>query len=152
MTPFDASQKLVRCDVVNRYREASVRLVEIDQFKMWEYLMTHKHGLQVTNPTLCLWVGQRTFDQNRTIFERSGETEEVDKILLELFDEEYGFSQTSVRYVRRAETDQIKRILLSHVPQHLRDSDACSIQVIHGTTVQHHNARSDRPMLTGLGV
>ena len=29
---------------------------QIDAFKLWEYLMTTKHGLTVGEPGLCLWI------------------------------------------------------------------------------------------------
>lgn len=150
MTPFDASQKLVRCDVLNRYREASVRLIEIEAFKLWEYLMTHKHGLQVSNPSLCLWVSDQSFEENRAIFERAGENEAADRILLDLYDAEYGFSQTSVRYTRRSETEQVVEILKSHVPESLRNSEACSVEIISGRVVQQWHSQASRPMILGL--
>ena len=150
MTPFDESQKLVRCDVVNRYREASVRLVEIDAFKLWEYLMTHKHGLQVSNPTLCLWVSQTEYEENEAIFERAGDLEAVDRILLDLYDAEYGFSQTSIRYTRHAETGQVVQILKSHVPESMRNSEACSVDIVPGMVVKQWHSGVSRPMILGL--
>lgn len=150
MTPFTESQKLVRCDVINRYREASIRLVEIDAFKLWQYLMTHKHGLQVTNPSLCLWVSQTEYEDNEAIFERAGDVEAVDRVVVELFDAEYGFSQTSIRYTRNHETEHMVKILKSHVPEALRDSDSCSVEVIPGMVVQQWHARATRPMILGL--
>jgi len=150
MNPFDESQKLVRCDVINRYREASVRLVEIDAFKLWEYLMTHKHGLKISNPSLCLWVSSAEYQDNEAIFDHAGGVEPVDRILLDLFDAEYGFSQTSIRYSRSHETEQLVHILKSHVPEHLRDSDACSVEIISGMVVQQWANHGQRPMLMGL--
>ena len=149
-TPFDESQKLVRCNVVNRYNEASVRLVEIDAFKLWEYLMTHKHGLQISNPSLCLWVSQSEYEENEAIFDRAGEVEAVDRILVDLFDEEYGFSQTSVRYARSGETSHLVEILKSHVPEALRNSEACSVEVVPGQVVQQWHSQASRPMILGL--
>ena len=150
MTPFDESQKLVRCDVVNRYNEASVRLVEIDAFKLWEYLMTHKHGLHISNPTLCLWVSNSEYEENEAIFERAGDIEPVDRILLDLYDAEYGFSQTSVRYTRHAETEQVVEILKSHIPENMRDSEACSVDIVTGMVVQQWHSETSRPMILGL--
>lgn len=150
MTPFDASQKLVRCDVLNRDKELSVRLIEIEAFKLWEYLMTHKHGLQVSNPSLCLWVSDAAYEENRAIFERAGDSEPADRILLDLYDAEYGFTHASVRYTRRSETEQVVSILKSHVPEPLRNSEACSVAIISGVVVQQWHDKATRPMILGL--
>ena len=71
---FVESQKLVRCDVVNRYNESSTRFVALDAFKLWEYLMSHKHGLRVGDPRLCLWVDDDAFRRSASVFERAGAT------------------------------------------------------------------------------
>jgi hypothetical protein len=150
MTPFDESQKLVRCDVINRYNEASTRLIEISAFKLWEYLMTHKHGLSVSNPSLCLWLSAVEYEENEAIFDHAGYVEPVDRILLDLFDAKYGFSHTSVRYARSSETEQLVKILRSHVPEELRNSEACSVDVVPGMVVQQWTSYIERPMIIGL--
>ena len=149
-SPFHESQKLVRCEVVNRYRESSVRFIEIGSFKLWEYLMTSKHGLKVGDPQLCLWIDDGEYQANANVFDRAGDIEEVDRILVELFDREYGFSQTSTRYARRSETQQVLAILRSHIPPEMRDSDACTIDVIHGYVIQQWQAKAGRNILMGL--
>jgi len=90
-SPFHESQKLIRCEVVNRYQESSVRFVEIGSFKLWEYLMTSKHALMVGDPRLCLWVVDEEYQANANVFDRAGDIEEVDRIVVELFDRENGF-------------------------------------------------------------
>lgn len=149
-TPYLDSQKLVRCDVVNRYHESSIRFVEIDAFKLWEYLMSNKHGLRVTNPTLCLWVSQDEYEENEAIFERAGEVQSVDRIVIDLFDDEYGFSQTMTRYSRSNETENMVKILRSHIPSPLSESDCCSIDIVKGRVVQQWPHHADRKMLLGL--
>ena len=149
-SPFHESQKLVRCQVVNRYRESSLRFVEIGAFKLWEYLMTNKHGLKVGNPGLCLWIDDAEYEANANVFDRAGTVEEVDRIVVELFDPEHGFAHTNTRYVRRNETEQVLTILRSHIPPPLRDSNACTIDVIHGRVVQQFNPNASRNILMGL--
>lgn len=148
--PLHDSQKLVRCDVVNRYNEASTRFIALEAYKLWEYLMTHKHGLKVSPPRLCLWLDVPTFQSGSAIFERAGATEAVDRITVELFDTEYGFSQTVTRYSRTAETDQVIQILRSHIPADLSDSDACHIDVVNGRVVEKWHPNASRNILTGL--
>ena len=150
ISPFHESQKLMRCQVANRYQEASVRYIELDAFKLWEYLMTHKHGLKVGEPTLCLWVDDNEYRRNANVFDRAGEVEAVNRIVVDLFDDEYGFSQTVTRYARAGESAQVVAILRSHIPEQLRDSDACQISVIEGRVVRHVPHNASRHMLTGL--
>lgn len=150
MNPFYESQKLVHCKVINQRDEESVRLVEIDAFKLWRYLMTHKHGLRVESPSLCLWISKTEYDANPDVFDHAGRCQSVDRILIELYDEDYGFAQTSTRYAPQQETPKLLEILKSHIPVGLRDSDDCSVDVIPGVVVQHMSLRVDRPMILGL--
>jgi hypothetical protein len=149
-SPFHENQKLMRCQVANRYQEASVRFIELDAFKLWEYLMTHKHGLKVGEPTLCLWVDNDDYERNANVFDRAGEVEPVNRIVVDLFDAEYGFSQTVTRYARAGEFERVIEILRSHIPEYLRDSEACQIAVIEGQVVKHVPHNASRVMLTGL--
>jgi hypothetical protein len=149
-SPFLESQKLVRCEVANRHHEASIRFVEIDAFKLWEYLMTSKHGLKVGEPNLCLWIADREYKRNANVFDRAGEVEPVDRIVVDLFDREYGFSQTITRYARSAETDKVIEILRSHIPAGLCESDACNINVVNGHIVQQSHPKPGRGILMGL--
>ena len=149
-SPFHESQKLVRCQVANRYQETSVRFVEISAFKLWEYLMTSKHGLRVSEPSLCLWIDDSEYEPNANVFDRAGEVEQVNRIVVELFDREYGFSQTSTRYARSSETDQVLGILRSHIPPDLCDSESCTIDVVSGRVVLQWHPNAKRNILLGL--
>ncbi|MCB1802720.1 MAG: hypothetical protein KDI82_13600 [Gammaproteobacteria bacterium] len=149
-SPFHLSQKLMRCEVVNRYHESSVRFVELDAFKLWQYLMSNKHGMKVGEPTLCLWVDADEYARNANVFDRAGGVEAVNRIVVDLFDAEYGFSQTITRYARAGETGQVTTILRSHIPDGLCDSDACQITVIEGRVVAHLPHRASRKALMGL--
>ena len=150
MSPFHESQKLVRCQVVNRYQETSVRFIEIGAFKLWEYLMTTKHGLKVGEPSLCLWIDDSEYEPNANVFDRAGDVEAVNRIVVELFDREYGFSQTTTRYARSSETDQVLSILRSHIPPELCDSESCTIDVVGGRVVQQLRPNAGRNVLMGL--
>ena len=140
----------MRCQVVNRYQETSTRFVEIRAFKLWEYLMTTKHGLKVGEPKLCLWIDDSEYEPNANVFDRAGEVEQVNRIVVELFDREYGFSQTTTRYARTSETDQVLGILRSHIPAGLCDSEACTIDIVSGQVVQQWHPNAKRNILMGL--
>jgi len=150
ISPFHESQKLVRCQVINRYQETSIRFVEIGAFKLWEYLMTTKHGLKVGEPCLCLWIDEDEYEANANVFDRAGEVEPVNRIVVELFDSEYGFSQTTTRYARIKESEHVLGILRSHIPPELCDSESCSIDIIGGRVVQQWHPNARRNILMGL--
>ncbi len=149
-SPFHESQKLVRCQVVNRYRETSTRFIELGAFKLWEYLMTTKHGLRIGEPNLCLWIDDGEYEANANVFDRAGEVEPVNRIVVELFDREYGFSQTTTRYARTKETEQVLDVLRSHIPPELCDSESCSIDIVSGRVVQQWHPNARRNILMGL--
>jgi hypothetical protein len=150
VSPFHESQKLVRCQVANRYHETSTRFIEINAFKLWEHLMATKHGLKVGEPHLCLWISADEYARGAEVFDRAGEVEAVNRIVVDLFDAEYGFSQTITRYARAVESDQVVEILRSHIPPELSTPDACQIEVIAGRVVQQWHPNASRNILTGL--
>ena len=115
-----------------------------------DLLMKTKHGLKITDPRLCLWVHEDEFDDHAAVFERAGDVEPVNRIVVDLFDGEYGFSQTITRYARDVETTRVVDILRSHIPPELSTSDACNIEVIPGHVVQQSSYRAERGMLMGL--
>lgn len=135
-TPYTESQKLVRCSVLNRDGERSARLVELEHFRLWEYLMTHKHGLSVTEPCLCLWLHEDEFAETALLYQTVDGTEAVDRIVIDIFDAEYGFANTITRYVPTAETPDVLAILHKHIPE-LRDDPAnANVEIVHGWAVQ----------------
>ena len=149
-SPLHESQKLVRCEVVNRRQESSVRFIEIDAFKLWEYLMTAKHGLKVGQPSICLWIHDNEYQRNASVFERTGEVEPVNRLVVDLFDREYGFSQTITRYARAGETDKVLSILRSHIPTEVCGSEECDIDIVSGRVVQQWHPHATRNILMGL--
>ena len=148
--PFTETEKLIRCDVINRYNEQTVRLIEFNNFKLWEYLMTHKHGAKVMNPSLSLWISEEEFQDHEDLYTRSGEAEPVNRIIVDLFDEEYGFSNAITRFVRESETEQVINILNSHLQKNTSGSNDCQIQVFKGHSVTQHKHMTSRPMIMGL--
>ena len=149
-SPLHQTQKLMRCRVVNRYREAGIRFVELDAFKLWEYLMTNKHGQQIDEPVLCLWIDDEDYRRSSDVFDHAGQVEAVSKIVVDLFDPEYGFSQTIVRYTRSHEAEQVADILRSHIPAHLRDSDDCQVEIVAGHAVSQVPLQTSRGARIGL--
>ena len=108
-SPFVDSRKLLRCLVINRYQRTSTRFVEFDAFKLWEYLMKTEHGRKVTDPRLCLWVHADEFGEHAAVFERADDVEQVNRIVVDLFDDAYGSSQTVTRDARDTGTPHVAR-------------------------------------------
>lgn len=145
------SQKLIHCKVCNPNGETTVRLIEIEMFKMWEFLLRTRHGLLVEEPTLCLWVSESAYEENSGIFEHAGEVKEVDLIAIHIFDVEYGFTHTIERYSLVDETDQVVKVLTSHIPDDLQNNDVYQVEVIPGLVVmQKPSDKERRMMILGL--
>lgn len=149
-SPFAETEKLIRCNVLNRYNEQTVRLVEFSNFKLWEYLMTHKHGARINNLSLCLWISEQEFQDNEGLYARTGEIEPVNRIIVDLFDEEYGFSNAITRFARESETERVIEILTSHIPRHLFNTEACQIQTYPGYSIIQNRINNSRAMMLGL--
>lgn len=146
--PFPETEKLIRCDVINRYNEQTVRLIEFNNYKLWEYLMTNKHGARINNISLCLWVSEDEYTEHASIYERTGEAEPVNRVIVDMYDEEYGFSNAITRFVRNSETEQVIDILRSHIPDGL--CHECEVQVFRGFSITQSSNFHARPMMMGL--
>ena len=148
--PFSETEKLIRCDVINKYNEQSVRLIEFNHFKLWEYLMTHKHGARIKNISLCLWVSEEEYQDHESVYSHTGEAEPVNRVIVDLYDEEYGFSNIITRFVRASETDQVIAILKSHLARQSTTPADTQIQTFRGYSIIQNKPTHTRPMLMGL--
>ena len=144
------SAKLIRCNVTNSNGERSVRHVFLDEFPLWEHLMVSKHDATVSDVSLCLWVSESEFSRNENIYQHAANHEKVDRIVVDLFDEEFGFSNTITRFVKSDECDRVREIILSHIPADRRKADLCEISVVSGTCVQKHRHCPDREIILGM--
>ena len=148
--PFSATEKLIRCDIINRYNEQSVRLIEFNNFKLWEYMMTHKHGARIKNISLCLWVSEEEYEDHESVYSHTGDAEPVNRVIVDLYDEEYGFSNVITRFVRESETDQIIEILKSHLAKQSATLTDAEIQTYKGYSITQTKPTHTRPMMMGL--
>lgn len=129
-------QKLIRCQVTNGGGKASYRVIELEHFSLWEYLVTNKHGLTVSDPHLCLWISEEEYQENIDIYSRAGEINQVNRISVELFDGMYGFTNTIQRFVPDVDTKEVVDIISSRVPRHLFDSNSCEVGVVKGRAIE----------------
>ena len=149
-SPFHQRQKLIRCNVIGKAGSDSVRMVELENFRLWEYLMTNKHGLQVHNLFLCLWVCEEEYIENENVYSHAGKADQVNHIVVELYDDEYGFTNTINRFVPDEETDKVVKIHTSHIPKSVLDDHACQIDVVKGWSIEQWQHTTKRPFILGF--
>ena len=114
---------LVRCSVINRDSAISVRFIEQDHFRLWQYMMANKHGLIVQDVAPCLWLPDWEYATNAAVFGRAGANEAVTRLTFAVYDSAIGICNTMQRFVPTHETDQLREQLLQRVPVDLRASD-----------------------------
>lgn len=144
------SRKLIRCTVVNRDGVASVRFVELEYFRLWEYMMSHKHGLKVRDISLSLWVTAEDFTRRNGIYLSAGEVENVNRFVVSVFDEANGYSHTVSRYAVARETEAMRSALLSHVPNDLQNSDRFELSVHPGFCIEREKTPDLNRFVLGL--
>lgn len=147
---YQQSQKLVQCYTQNDNGEQRMRLVEMENFRLWEYMMTTKHGLEILEPEPCLWIHQGDFDRKQDIFSHAPSVQAVNRVVLSIYDEAYGFSHFINRFVSAADTDQLIEILKSHMQGRLNKGDECEVIVVEGYCVQRWQHESLPPLMVGL--
>jgi hypothetical protein len=120
--PLTESQRqlLVRCEVTNRDGDPSVRFVEHNVFRLWQYMMANKHGLVVHGLSVSLWLPEQEWQSQGEIFQRSGAVESVHRISFAIYERATGLCNTMQRYVPAADADKVKDLLLQRIPHEIR--------------------------------
>ena len=85
---------------------------------------------------MCLWVSEKDYLIKKSLYDRSGDILNVDRLTVSIFDQRNGFSHITNRFARKEDTDQVKSILLSHVPKELADSADFSLDITPGRTIE----------------
>lgn len=111
----ESSQKLIRCTVEGRGQSESLRYIELDHYKLWSYMMLHKHGIKIKDASLWLWVDHEAFAKKEELYAHFSDIEQVNRIEISLFDQLYGFTHTIRRYVLAADSGLLEKVLLSHL-------------------------------------
>lgn len=142
--------RLVRCLVANSLGETSIRFVELDHYKLWEYLIQHRHQLSVRQAWLVVWCTESEFARHAAAFERGGDVEEVDRIHIEIFDARHHYTLGVDRYVRRSEVDLVRNVLLKHVPDGLRSEGLCELKHAAGYGIITSDFDATNPAVLGL--
>lgn len=146
---FRQSHKLIRC-VTRNSDGVGRRLVEIESFKLWEYLMTTKHGLKIEEPAPCLWVHSDEYAQNEAIYSHSANVERVNRIVVSIFDEYYSFSHIVNRFVHENDTEKLVEVLSNHMKGRIDSGDKVELFVIHGYCIERWYHAEKPPLSVGL--
>jgi len=131
-----ANQKLIRCILTPSSGKPQSRFVEFELFKLWQYMMQSKHGMSVSDLAMCLWVSEHDFLAKQSLYERSGDILQVEKITVSIFDQRNGFTHTTNRFALQADSEQVKAVLLSHVPNELANSTDFDLTITNGRAVE----------------
>jgi hypothetical protein len=117
-------QLLVRCSVRNRDGETSVRFIEQNLFRLWQYMMANKHGLQVERVEVSLWLPEHEWQAQHELFQQAGPVEEVKRISFAIYDAGAKLCNTLQRFVLAAEVDKVKGLLLERLPANVKEQGA----------------------------
>ncbi len=135
---------LVRCEVINRDDVASVRFVEQDHFRLWQYMMANKHNLIVQGAAPCLWLPEAEYTANSTMFESAGACEAVTRLTFAIYDHYSGLCNTLQRFVPLAETEQVSELLLRRISPDIGGSDDFVMEQQRGYAVIKAGADASR--------
>lgn len=142
--------RLLRCDTVNRFHEPGVRFVELENYRLWEYMMRNRHGIEVRHLKLCLWLGEATFMRNAGPFSHAGDIEEVSRVQVSIFDEQHSYFFDVKRYVLAEEADKVQEIMLSRIPAEIRKRGDYEMELTPGLCVERNIERPALELVLGL--
>ncbi|MCZ6887415.1 MAG: hypothetical protein O7H39_02885 [Gammaproteobacteria bacterium] len=135
MTQPTHRQILIRCCIVNESGEKSVRFVERTHFQLWQYMMANKHHISVDEAAICLWIPQKEYNGQATLFSHAGPTEPVDRINIGVFDKSTGVVNVTQRFVPTADTELVRGILIKRVPQELIGTEDFVAETVEGCAI-----------------
>jgi hypothetical protein len=135
---------LVRCSVINRDAVCSVRFVEQDHFRLWQYMMANKHHLIVQNVTPCLWIPDGECAANSAVFDHAGTNDPVTRLTLAIYDHTTGLCNTMQRFVPTNEIAQLRELLLRRIPEDVRASDDFAMEQQRGYAILKTGADAGR--------
>ena len=111
-----ASQKLVRCEIVRPGdpEGPSTRYVPLEIYGLWEFLMTARHGFQVSDAHASLWLDAE--EAPETAYGEH-EFDRVTEVSVFLYSGRDDMFTRVCRYFPSDDCGALKRIFLSHYPQ-----------------------------------
>lgn len=142
--------RLLRCDVVNRAGGAGLRYVELEQFRLWEYMMRTRHGIEVRGLRVGLWLTSPEFRANAGPLLHGGTAEEVTQITISAFNTRHHYTLDTVRYVPTDQFESVKEILMSHVADSGLEGQNFDVRERHGVCVSRAIEDPEIELVLGL--
>lgn len=142
--------RLLGCEVLNPAGESSVRYVDLEQYRLWEYMMRTRHGIEVRVAQLGLWVGPSEYHANPDRFMHMDAADEVTRITIGRFNPRHNYTFETVRYVPTAEFESVKQIFLSHLSRAEEQSEHFELTEWHGIYVSRTVEQPEMELILGL--
>lgn len=144
------SHKLIRCLGVNGEGHASTRYVEIECFRLWRYLMSERHGFEITDIALCLWLDAGTFERQAEVFARAGEVSPVTRLEAIIYDDCHHFDLVVNRFVPSEDARRMRGVIESHVPDDIISGDRFELLSYPGMAVERNQPLDLNHFVLGL--
>lgn len=142
--------RLLGCEVAGTDHETGIRYIELEKFRLWEYVMQMEHGLPVQARRLGLWITYDEFNANSGPFLHGGEIEDVTCITISWFNPKRHYTLDVVRYVPTLHCESLKEILLSHVGEDGRNSRFLDVDEQAGVFVSQAIDEPELDLVLGL--
>jgi hypothetical protein len=132
---------LKRCVIVNQDGELSHRYIEHNLFNLWQYMMEHRHGLQVLRCEHCVWLPALEYERQRAYFDNAGRIEPVDRIHVAIFEPATGIVHAQQRFAATSDTEIATQGLLRQYSNDTQASDDFAFEVDSGIAIaQGHDS------------
>lgn len=132
MSGENETVKLIRCYVKNQNDEKSLRYIDMESYNLWQHIMISKHGFEICDKALCLWVNEAEFLKKQMIYVSAGEIEEVTRVFLSIHDIKYGYCYRSDRFILTDDLESVKETIVSHIGEEIKQSGNFHVQEVHG--------------------
>lgn len=142
--------RLLRCEVANSANEQSLRYVELEQFRLWEYMMRNRHDFSVQKLQLGLWMAISEFEANPGPFQHGGQVEEVSCITISWFNSSHNYTLDIMRYVPTEQCETVRQILLSHIAASKRGGRSIDLSEQHGVCISRRIEDPEVELILGL--
>lgn len=152
MEQFTDSRKLVRAVVTNSRGEASTRYVELEDFRLWEYMMAERHGFDLLDKALCVWLSEAQYREQQDLFDRAGRVRPVTRIVTLIYDPTHHFDAIVNRFVPAEDTDEVAEVLRSHVPSEVLTSDRFDMRIVPGRAIERPEPVELEDLVLGLSA
>lgn len=146
------SRKLIRCLASNGAGQASTRYVELEYFRLWEYMMSQRHGFEIRDLGLCMWLDVRDFQRHAAVFEHAGEVRPVTRLEAIIYDARHGYDIILNRYAPADETERMSEVLRSHVPEDVLEAGRFELRTRPGYAVERSTPIDPDHFVLGLST